>query len=65
MASMRQLTLGDLKLGLTDLLGKRRPALELTPVGQRYAPMLQAKLDRIAALPRRCSAARPSRLNWT
>lgn len=48
---MRHLALVDLRLGLTDLLTKRRAALELTAIGARYAPMLQKKLDQINALP--------------
>ena len=48
---MRRLTLSDLKLGLLDLLDKRRPALELTGSGRTYAPMLAQKLARITALP--------------
>ncbi|HSN98268.1 MAG TPA: hypothetical protein VLS89_08215 [Candidatus Nanopelagicales bacterium] len=48
---MRYLQLQDLKLGLGDLLTRRRPALELTSTGRLYAPMLQTKHDQIRALP--------------
>lgn len=48
---MRLLTLLDLKLGLADLLDKRRAALRGSAAGKNYEPMLAKKLEAIEALP--------------
>jgi hypothetical protein len=48
---MQLLTLSDLKLGLSDLLGKRKPALLRSSSGRTYEPMLAKKLEEISALP--------------
>lgn len=48
---MRNLTLGDMKLGLHDLLDKRNAALLSTKTGAIYAPMLVDRRKRIDALP--------------
>jgi hypothetical protein len=48
---MAQLPLGDLKLVLRDMLGKRRPLLEASTAGRLYLPLLQTRLDAIEALP--------------
>ncbi|MBI5479495.1 MAG: hypothetical protein HY906_11595 [Deltaproteobacteria bacterium] len=48
---MRGLTLGDVKLGIHDLLDKRRPTLISTSIGKTYAPMLDQKQAEIDALP--------------
>ena len=48
---MRSLTLGDMKLGLHDLLDKRSEALLSTQAGAMYAPMLAGRRKAIDALP--------------
>lgn len=48
---MSKLTLGDLELGLTNLFGPRKPALELSVSGNLYGPMLAKKYTAILALP--------------
>ncbi|XXT20490.1 hypothetical protein WME94_02820 [Sorangium sp. So ce429] len=48
---MQLLTLSDLKLGLTDLLDKRKPALLRSSSGKTYEPILAKKLEEISALP--------------
>ncbi|MGK4008667.1 hypothetical protein WMF31_39030 [Sorangium sp. So ce1036] len=48
---MQNLTLSDLKLGLTDLFDKRRSALLRSSSGKTYEPMLARKLAEISALP--------------
>lgn len=56
---MRNLTLGDLKLGLNDLLEKRASDLKSCQAGALYAPMLTAKRDAINALPEALTGGRP------
>ncbi|MGK3998475.1 hypothetical protein [Sorangium sp. So ce1024] len=48
---MQSLTLSDLKLGLTDLLDKRKSALLRSSTGKTYEPILAKKLEEISALP--------------
>ncbi len=45
------LTLGDITLGLRDLLGARRANLIRSKAGKYYAPMLEEQLTAIEALP--------------
>ena len=56
---MRNLTLGDLKLGLNDLLEKRAADLTACQAGALYGPMILAKRDAIAALPDALTGGRP------
>jgi hypothetical protein len=48
---LRNLTLGDLKLALRDLLGDKLPELRLTATGKLYEPRLRAKQQQIEAIP--------------
>ena len=48
---MNMFTLGDLKLGLDDLFGKRQPMLRTSQIGRVYEPLLKAKRDALEALP--------------
>ncbi len=48
---MRNLTLGDLKLALRDLLGERLVELRLTATGKLYEPRLRTKQQQIEAIP--------------
>ncbi|MEO5725465.1 MAG: hypothetical protein ABI134_11340 [Byssovorax sp.] len=48
---MRNLTLGDLKLALRDLLGDKLVELRLTATGKLYEPRLRAKQQQIEAIP--------------
>lgn len=48
---MRNLTLGDLKLALRDLLGDKLAQLRLTATGKLYEPRLRAKQQQIEAIP--------------
>lgn len=50
---MRNLTTSDLYLGVRDLLAERKADLELSLVGQVYAPQLAARLVQLEALPER------------
>jgi len=45
------LLLTDLKLGLSDLLGKKKPLLEATNTGKTYLPLLTEQLHAIDDLP--------------
>jgi hypothetical protein len=56
---MRNLTLGDLKLGLNDLLEKRAADLKACQAGALYAPMLTTKREAIDALPEALTGGRP------
>jgi hypothetical protein len=56
---MRNLTLGDLKLGLNDLLEKRSADLKSCQAGALYGPMLTAKRDAINGLPEALTGGRP------
>lgn len=55
---MRNLTLGDLAIALSDLLDKRRSELERSTTGKLYVPLLEAKRAAIAALPKGATKAR-------
>lgn len=48
---MQLLTLSDIKLGVGDLLTRRREVVELTQCGVIYLPLLRASYDAIVALP--------------
>lgn len=47
---MRNLTMTDLRLGLTDLFNKRGDALKATQTGKLYGPILAAKRKAIDAI---------------
>lgn len=53
------LLLTDLKLGLSDLLGKKRHLLEPTNTGKTYLPLLQEQLQAIDDLPASVEAGTP------
>jgi len=59
MRRFRVLNLPDLKLGLDDLLSKRRGALVQSNVGNSYEAMLAHKRDAIDALPAALSGGKP------
>ena len=48
---MRNLTLGDLRLALRDLLGDKLTELRLSATGKLYEPRLRAKQQQIEAIP--------------
>jgi len=48
---MRNLTIGDLDLGLRDLFDKRKTSLDLSVAGKIYGPLLAVKRGEIDALP--------------
>jgi hypothetical protein len=48
---LRNLTLGDLKLALRDLLGDKVGELRLSATGKLYEPRLRAKQQQIEAIP--------------
>lgn len=48
---MRLLSLGDLKLGLQDLLGRNAESLALLACGRTYKPLLEKKLEEFNLLP--------------
>lgn len=52
-------TLGDLKLALRDIIGKRHAAVASTLAGRLYLPRLEAHLDQIEALPASLTSGRP------
>ena len=56
---MQRLTLGDLKLGLKDMLQIRPEDLHQSAFGGLYLPMLKAKQVAIDALPDALTGARP------
>jgi hypothetical protein len=56
---MQRLTLGDLKLGLKDMLHARPEDLALSAFGGLYLPMLAAKREAIDALPDAFTGGRP------
>lgn len=56
---MQRLTLGDLKLGLKDMLHTRPEDLALSAFGGLYLPMLAAKREAIDALPDALTGGRP------
>lgn len=53
------LLLTDLKLGLSDLLGKKKHLLEATNTGKTYLPLLQEQLQAIDDLPAGVEAGTP------
>jgi hypothetical protein len=59
MQSLANLLLGDLKLGLDDLLDNRAAALGASKAGAIYAPALGARRDALAALPGAVLNGRP------
>ena len=56
---MAGLTLGDLKLALRDMTGKRHAALVSTLAGKLYLPQLKVRLGQIEALPAAFTSGRP------
>ena len=56
---MRDLTLGDLKLGLGSLLDGQTEALMRSALGRTYGPLLAAKRQAIEELPAALTAGRP------
>lgn len=56
---MRNLTLGDLKLALRDLLGDRLGELRLSATGKLYEPRLRAKQQQIEAIPEAAGSQAP------
>lgn len=56
---MRNLTLGDLKLALRDLLGDRVTELRLSATGKLYEPRLRAKQHQIEAIPEAAGSQAP------
>jgi hypothetical protein len=48
---LRNLTLGDVKLALHDLLGEKLELLRLSATGRQYEPRLRAKQKQIEAIP--------------
>jgi hypothetical protein len=56
---MRNLTLGDLKIGLKDLFDNRAVHYQLTTMGGSYIPLLAAKRKAIDALPASLTGSRP------
>jgi hypothetical protein len=56
---MRNLTLGDLKIGLKNLIDDRTVHLQLTSMSASYAPLLAAKRNAIDALPPSLTGGRP------
>ena len=56
---MNRLTLGDIKLGLKDLLSVRLDDLKQSAFGGLYLPMLTAKQDAIDALPEAMTSGLP------
>lgn len=56
---MRNLTLGDLRLGLRDLLGDKLPDLRASATGKLYEPRLRAKQKELEALPDAASVQAP------
>jgi hypothetical protein len=56
---MQRLTLGDLKLGLKDMLHTRPEDLALSAFGELYLPMLVARREAINALPEAFTGGRP------
>ncbi len=59
MRRFQMLTLGDLKLGLDDLLTNRQAALILTRVGKAYEDLLKQKRTQMDALPTEFGEAKP------
>lgn len=59
MNRFRFLNLADIKLGVDDLLDKRRPALVLSSIGKSYLPMLEGKQKFVNALPLAFTGGRP------
>ena len=56
---MRNLTLGDLKLALRDLLGEKLEILRASATGKLYEPRLRAKQKAIESIPDAASKAAP------
>jgi len=56
---MRNLTIGDLGLGLRDLHEKRKSALDASMAGKIYGPQLAAARAAIDALPESLDGSRP------
>ncbi len=56
---MRNLTLDDLSLALTNLMTERKTALDSTGSGLLYGPMLAEKLASITAVPEILHSGRP------
>lgn len=48
---LRNLTLGDIKLALRDLLGEKLASLQLSATGKLYEPRLRAKQKQIEGIP--------------
>lgn len=59
MRRFQMLTLGDLKLGLDDLLTTRQAALALTRVGKAYEDLLKQKRAQMDALPTEFGEGKP------
>ena len=57
--TMKYLTVGDLKLGLRDMMDNHAAELHLSGTGKLYAPRLQAKREEIDALPDLADKATP------
>ncbi|XXT76273.1 hypothetical protein WME79_37960 [Sorangium sp. So ce726] len=56
---MRNLTIGDLKLALRDLLDERAEELRLSATGRLYEPRLRAKQKEIEAIPEAAGTQTP------
>jgi hypothetical protein len=56
---MRNLTIGDLDLGLRDLFSQRKAALDASMAGKIYGPQLAAARAAIEALPEALDGSRP------
>jgi hypothetical protein len=56
---LRNLTVGDLKLGLRDLLGEKLTDLHRSATGRLYEPRLRAKQKEIEAIPEAAGAQVP------
>ncbi|XXT23240.1 hypothetical protein WME94_17035 [Sorangium sp. So ce429] len=56
---MRNLTVGDLKLALRDLLDERADELRLSATGRLYEPRLRAKQKEIEAIPEAAGTQAP------
>jgi hypothetical protein len=56
---MRNLTLGDLKIGLKDFFDNRAVHFLLTKMGASYGPLIEAKRTAVDALPPSLTGGRP------
>lgn len=56
---MRNLTLGDLKVGVTELLTTKKALLEASGAGRLYGPVLARQLEQIDALPEELTGGLP------